>query len=127
MFSGWSDNGPISHTLTATAGLTSYIAAFLTQYSLTTAANPIAGGTVSAGGYFNAGTAVAVTASPNTGYNFTGWTGPVASPDSASTTITMTGPQALTANFGVLATAAYVGVDTSTQGTGPAAMAQTDI
>ena len=117
LFSGWSDGGAISHTVTAAAGTTSYTVAFQTQYSLTTAANPVAGGTVSAGGYFNAGTAVTVTAVPNTGYNFAGWTGLVASPSSASSSVSMTGPQSVTANFAAVAKAAYVGVDSTTQGT----------
>jgi CSLREA domain-containing protein len=42
---------------------------------------------------------VNLSATPNTGYMFAGWTGNVAAPNSASTYIYLTGPQTITANF----------------------------
>jgi beta-lactam-binding protein with PASTA domain len=71
------------------------------QYLLTTAANPSAGGTVSpATGNHPSGAVVSLKATPNPGYVFSNWTGSaVANANSASTTITMSGPESVTANF----------------------------
>src|ERR1035441_23856 len=46
-FAAWSDGGALSHTVTANSTVTSYTASFSTAYLLTTAASPVAGGTVS--------------------------------------------------------------------------------
>ena len=40
-----------------------------------------------------------LTATPSSGYSFTNWTGSVASTSSASTTVTMSAPETVTANF----------------------------
>ena len=103
VFNNWSDGGAISHGVTAPATATTYTANFDTQYQLTTAANPSNGGTVSppSGNFYNANTVVPLSASPNSGFAFSNWTGSVADPNSANTTITMTGPQSVTANFAV--------------------------
>ncbi|MGA2847491.1 MAG: choice-of-anchor Q domain-containing protein [Terracidiphilus sp.] len=74
------------------------------QYSLTTIASPTAGGTITpaSGSLFNSGTVVPIVATPATGYTFIGWTSaadPVADATSASTTITMNGPESVTAQF----------------------------
>jgi hypothetical protein len=74
------------------------------QYQLTTAASPAAGGSVtanppSANGLYNPGTVVTVAAAANPGFQFTGWTGPVASASSASSTVTMNAAETVTANF----------------------------
>jgi hypothetical protein len=100
-FSSWSDGGAISHSITVPSTATTYTASFATQYQLTTAANPSAGGTVSptSGNYYNFGTVVPLTATANAGYSFTNWTGNVANSTSPVTTITMTAPQSVTANF----------------------------
>jgi uncharacterized repeat protein (TIGR02543 family) len=42
---------------------------------------------------------VPLVATPSAGYVFSSWTGPVASPTSASTNVTMTGAESVTANF----------------------------
>jgi hypothetical protein len=55
--------------------------------------------TPASGSLFNQGTVVPIDASPAAGYSFSSWTGNVASASSASTTITMNGAQAVTANF----------------------------
>ncbi len=100
-FASWSDSGDISHQVTATAGVTNYTASFNTSYLLTTASNPPGGGTVSpaSGTYYAANAVVNLNAIPNTNYTFTNWTGNVANANSASTTVTMTGPQTVTANY----------------------------
>ena len=103
-FTAWSDAGAISHSVTAPATSTTYTANFSTAYLLMTTAAPTAGGTITpaTGSYYPAGTVVSLTATPTSGYNFTSWTGAVASASSASTTVTMTGPQAVTANFSIV-------------------------
>jgi hypothetical protein len=70
------------------------------QYMLTTASNPVGGGTVSpATGNQKANSVVRLTATPSPGYIFSGWAGPVASATSASTTVTMNAAESVTANF----------------------------
>jgi hypothetical protein len=107
-FSSWSDGGAISHSITVPSTATTYTASFATQYQLTTAANPTIGGTVTptSGNYYNSGTVVPLTATANAGYNFVNWTGNVANSTSASTSITMTAPQSVTANFALIIVAA---------------------
>jgi uncharacterized repeat protein (TIGR02543 family) len=73
-----------------------------TEYTLAMAADPTAGGTTdpTPGDHVYAeGTVVAITATPNAGYEFDGWTGDVADPDTASTTVTMDGAKTVTARF----------------------------
>ena len=53
-------------------------------------------GTVSGAGYYDSGASAPVTATANAGYRFAGWTGPVASASSASTTVAMTAPKTVT-------------------------------
>ena len=71
------------------------------SYSLTVNANPVIGGTTSQSPnklVYATGEAVMVTATPEPGYTFTGWSGASASKD-ASETIVMDGNKELTANF----------------------------
>ena len=105
-FASWSDGGAISHSVTAPSSAASYTATFTTSYLLTTAASPSADGTVTpaSGSYYASGTAVDLTATANSGFKFATWTGSVAGASSASTTITMTAPESVTANF-IVATA----------------------
>ncbi len=99
-FASWSDSGNLSHTITVPVSATTYTASFTTQYLLTTSANPAAGGTVQpATGYFDANSTVNLTAAPASGRSFVSWNGPVTSPSSASTTIVMTSPATVAANF----------------------------
>jgi hypothetical protein len=108
-FSSWSDAGAISHSVTAPASATSYTATFTSSYELTTTANPTAGGSVTpaSGTYYASGTVVNLSATPNSGYSFTSWTGSVASAGSASTTITMSAPESVAANFASVATPTF--------------------
>jgi len=100
-FASWSDGGAISHSVTAPVVTTSYTAAFTTSYQLTTSASPAADGTVTpaSGSYYTSGTVVNLTATAKAGYAFVNWTGSVASASSASTSITMSSPESVTANF----------------------------
>jgi len=45
-----------------------------TEYTVTATADPTEGGTVSGAGTYKEGASVTLTATPNTGYRFTGWT-----------------------------------------------------
>jgi uncharacterized repeat protein (TIGR02543 family) len=113
-FKGWSDGGAINHTIEVPAKGGTYTATFNTQYSLTASVAPAGSGkiTPASGNFFNAGATVNLTATPAAGYAFTSWTGSVANANSATTTITMSAPQTVTANFTPLpttVTAALIG------------------
>jgi pectate lyase len=72
-----------------------------TSYTLTTANNPSAGGTVSnspSGNSFTAGTQVTLTAVPASGYTFTGWSGG-ATGTTNPVTVTMDANKTVTANY----------------------------
>ena len=77
--------------------------AYTTQYLLSLAATPSQGGSISpAGGAYweDLGSAVELTATPATGYMFAGWNGTGSSLVlDESTTLTMTGPFGVTAQF----------------------------
>ncbi|HEX3660185.1 MAG TPA: choice-of-anchor D domain-containing protein [Acidobacteriaceae bacterium] len=98
-FSSWSDGGAISHLVPAPASTVNYTASFNTQYQLTVRAGT--GGTVTAtNGFYNAQSVVNILATPSAGYTFSGWMGgAVANSASASTTVTMNGPETITASF----------------------------
>ena len=117
LFNNWSDAGAISHSVTAPGVATTYTANFDTQYQLTTVAG--SGGTVTpaSGSFFAAGSVQNVSATPNSGFAFNGWTGPVASSTSAATTVTMSGPVTVTAAFATLLTIACPATTTAPIGT----------
>jgi len=93
------DGGAPSYTITAPSSSATYTANFTTQYYLTTAASPPAGGTITpASGWYNSGAVVAVAANAYGGYVFSGFTGDL----SGTTTpqnLTMNAPKSVTANF----------------------------
>ncbi|MBI4892483.1 MAG: hypothetical protein HY821_17795, partial [Acidobacteria bacterium] len=102
LFASWSDGGAQSHTVTTPGAAATYTASFSTQYLLTTAASPAAGGTVSpASGYVDAGTPAQVSAAANAGYQFTGFSGDL-SGSANPQQVTMSGPKTVTANFTAL-------------------------
>jgi subtilisin len=73
-FANWSDGGAMTHTVAPTVNST-YTANFNLQYRLVFN-TPATGMTTPATfTYFNAGSVVPITATPNAGYAFTGWTG----------------------------------------------------
>lgn len=87
---------PIGNTtVTANAQINSYV--------LTVVASPAAGGTVTGGGTFNYDSTNSITATPATGYRFTGWTttsGTLGDATSASTTLKLAASDATaTASF----------------------------
>jgi uncharacterized protein (TIGR03437 family) len=101
VFTGWSDGGAASHSITVGASAAAYTANFKTQYQLTNSPFPAAGGTVTpaTGTFYDAGTVVPIAATANAGYAFTGWTGAVGDAASAATTVTMSAAESVTANF----------------------------
>ena len=101
VYSSWSDGGAQSHTITTPASNTTYTCNFTTQYYLTMV--PGTGGTVSpASGWKNAAATQAISATANTGYTFSSWTGSGTGSYTGttnSTNITINGPITETANF----------------------------
>ena len=106
LFSGWSgDLTDISPTtqITMDSGKTvtaNFIDA-LSPYTLTITVNPTGSGTTepSATTSYPEGTVVNITANPTDGYIFNSWSGGVANPVSASTTVTMDSSKTVTAQF----------------------------
>ena len=101
-FSSWSDSGAMSHGITApTTGSATYTATFGTEYQLATAANPAASGFVLplTDTWYAAGSLVTVSITPTAGNKFTSWSGPVANPNNAVTSVTMIGPANITATL----------------------------
>ena len=77
-----------------------------TNYTLTTTANPAAGGSINGAGTYASGTVATITATPAAGYTFTGWSGD-ASGTSAITTVTMNTNKSVTANFSAVPPTTY--------------------
>jgi uncharacterized repeat protein (TIGR01451 family) len=97
IFAYWSDGGAISHSITpaANTALTVY---FLTQYLVTTSVYPPGAGTVTAGAWYNSGWQTVLTASPNAGYVFFGYSGTQGG-SSTSLGLAVNGPTIEVANF----------------------------
>jgi hypothetical protein len=97
----WSDGGATSHSIVAPSSPTTYTAAFTTQYTLTTAVNPSGAGTITLNPqqtWYNSGAAVSVSASANSGNQFTGFTGNLTGTPSPQT-LNVTAPMSVTAQF----------------------------
>ena len=103
VYLSWSDGGGQSHTVTVPSSNTTYTANFTVQYSLTTSVTPSGGGTVSPSGtdWYNSGQSAPISASAGAGYSFSGWTGDL-SGAANPTSLTMSGPKSVTANFSAL-------------------------
>ena len=80
-FTNWTDNGTVVSSAASylfnMAGNKALIANFTpsTNFTVTLLSNPVAGGTTSGAGLYSAGSSVTVTATPNSGYTFTSWSG----------------------------------------------------
>jgi len=104
-FASWSDGGLQTHTITASSSSATYSALFTTQYQLTVAESPAAGGTVtenpsSSDSYYNSGTSVQLTAAPSAGYAFAGWSGALSGKTNPQS-LSMNQPTSVTATFSV--------------------------
>ncbi|MGP8244870.1 MAG: beta strand repeat-containing protein [Bryobacteraceae bacterium] len=122
-FGHWEDSSTsASRSITAPSSPATYTATFNTQYQLTTAASPSGDGSVTpvSGQYYNSGSVVNLQATANTGYAFAGWTGTVANSGLAATTVTMSAPETVTANFipNVTVASSPAGLSFSVSGTG---------
>jgi uncharacterized repeat protein (TIGR02543 family) len=103
VFAGWSDGGAIAHAISVPASAATYTANFTTQYRLTTAVSPAAGGAIAASpaspdGYYESGTSVRLTATANPGYTFTGWGGDLTGSVSPQS-VTLSAARSVSANF----------------------------
>lgn len=102
VFSHWSgdasgSSNPISVTMNSNKSVTAVFESPATTYTLTTSV--VGQGTVSpSGGTYSSGSTVTLTATPSSGYTFSGWSGD-ASGTNASTTITMNSDKSVVATF----------------------------
>jgi uncharacterized repeat protein (TIGR01451 family) len=95
----WSDGLAASHSVTAPASPSAISANFGTQYLLTTAASPSGEGIIAPStAYMNAGTVVQVSASANSAYVFTGFSGALTGVTNPQN-LTLNAPATVTANF----------------------------
>jgi hypothetical protein len=96
LYSSWSDSGGQSHSITPSLS-TTYTANFTTQYYLTTSAGT--GGNISpASGWQNSGAPVSVSATTNSGYTFSGFSGSLTGSTNPQN-VTMSAARSVTANF----------------------------
>ena len=101
VFVQWEDasTNPVRN-LNAPAVSTAYTTTYKTQYPLSIGLNPAVGGTVSGAAlfsYFDAGTALILTAHPAANYVFTGWSGACAGTGTCA--LTINGATVVTASF----------------------------
>jgi hypothetical protein len=109
MFSGWSGGGcsgtgTCTVTMTAATTVTANFA-MASCFTLTTSVSPTGSGTIGAtpapnctGGKYTSGTIVKLTATPNTGYTFSKWSGSVSGTKNP-VSVTMNANKTVTGNF----------------------------
>ena len=104
-FVNWTKNGSVvstnaTYSFTVT-GNASYVANFtLNSYTVTATSNPTGGGSIIGAGTYSHGTAVALTATANEGFNFTNWTENGVEVSTAPTySFVVTSNRSLVANF----------------------------
>jgi hypothetical protein len=102
-FSGWSGAGVTdSSAATTTVSMTAdrSVSASFTLNNHTLSVTAGTGGTVSGGGSYGYGTSASITATPDTGYSFSGWSGVgVTDSSAATTTVNMTADRSVSASF----------------------------
>jgi hypothetical protein len=103
VFEGWSDGGALSHVVIGPSHPMTLTAQFRTQYRVTTTASPLTAGTIvvspaSRDSYYDSGTTVQLTASPNRGYTFAGWSGGISGTINPRT-VTLRAPLSVIATF----------------------------
>lgn len=105
VWASWSDSGSKSHSYTTPATTQTVTATYATQYQLTMQVTPSGGGTTtpSVGTYwYDAGASVTISATPNSGYVFSSWSGSGTGSYTGtqnSHVLTINGPVTETANF----------------------------
>jgi hypothetical protein len=118
-FTGWSDGGLLSHSVTAPSqNGTSLVASFSLAYQLTVAANPASGGSVTGAAFWPAGSNVQVQATPALNFSFTEFSGDL-SGTSNPAIIAMNAPHSVTANFVGRSAVLYAAQGTRTDGPVP--------
>jgi hypothetical protein len=113
-FTGWSDGSslnPRNMIMIAdpTQSALNLTGLFRTEYLLTTQAIPISGGTATGDGWYTAGSTAGVTATPNPGFTFAGFSGGLTGTVTPRLTV-MNGPKTVTANFAMTPPATMTGV-----------------
>ncbi len=101
VYKSWSDNDAQSHQISTPANAATFTANFKTRYRLTTGVNPGGSGNVSlapSGEWFDEGTNVKLTETPDLGYDFNHWSDG-ASGNQNPKTITMNSTKNVIANF----------------------------
>ncbi|HPG40862.1 MAG TPA: FlgD immunoglobulin-like domain containing protein [bacterium] len=108
VFVDWTGSGTgsysgsqVTNTVTMNNPITE-TADWKTQYYLTTAVNPTAGGSITptpTGPWHDSGTSVSINANANSGYEWAGWSGDLSGTTRPSS-VTMNAPKSVTANFG---------------------------
>ena len=95
-----SSSASYNFTLNGNRNLVANFTTIQQYYTINLSASPVAGGTVSGGGTYMAGSSPTATASQNSGYTFVNWTenGNVVS-SSASYNFILTDNRTLVANF----------------------------
>lgn len=78
-----------------------YIGNFKTQYQLSTSVSPAGSGSITAGGFFDPATQIAISAAPAAGFTFSGFSGDLTG-TAIPQSVTMSGPRNVTANFTAL-------------------------
>ena len=100
-FSNWSgDSNETNGIITLAATQHRSVTAHFTLNSYTLNSTGGTGGSISGAGVFNYGTVVGITATSDTGYSFTGWTGDgIADLNASNTTVLITQDRNVTATF----------------------------
>jgi len=94
----WSGGGAASHTITVPAYSVTYTATYATEFYLTTIVSPSGAGTITPPNWYGNQSQVPISASPVAGYLFAGFSG-APSGTLSPQTVTMNGPETVTANF----------------------------
>jgi hypothetical protein len=102
VFSRWSDGGAITHTIVVPSTNTTDTAYFSRQHKVTASYDAAKGSAgvspASSDSFYNEGAILNLVATPNPGYCFSSWGGLISGTPS-STSLSVTKPYALTANF----------------------------
>lgn len=103
-FTGWSDGGPATRTVTLNANVITITASYQQKYQLSVSSNPANGATFlinpsSADSFYAQGTVVSVTEKDNPGFQFEAWNG-ASNSASPAVSVTMKSPVVLIAQMG---------------------------
>ncbi len=119
-YANWSHGGAQSQTIVTPSSDAAYTANFSAEYLLTTAVSPGGAGQVTAtpsspGGYYSSGASVQLSASANSGFQFSSWSGDL-SGTSNPQNLAMNGPRTVTANFTSISSTTAVTIATNPPG-----------